>query len=53
MTERVGIKAMDIIISIGLGIVTIYVTHSFLIVDACLDLGGVIDEESAACLDSD
>jgi len=45
-------KPIDIIVSIGLGLISIYAAHSFLVVDACLDMGGAFDEKTRVCLDS-
>lgn len=45
-------KPIDIIVSIGLGLISIYAAHSFLVVDTCLDMGGAFDEKTGVCLDS-
>lgn len=45
------IKAIDIIGSILLGLLTIYLAHRFMVVDSCLDLGGEIESESSLCTD--
>lgn len=46
-----SVKAIDIILSISLGLLVIYVSHSFLVTDACLDMGGAIDSETGSCFD--
>lgn len=45
------VKPVDIFLSIGLGLLAIYAAHSFLVVDACLDMGGSIDEDTGSCVD--
>ena len=49
--ESSNIKALDIILSVGLGILAIYTAHSFLIIDICLDMGGSIDKTTGSCID--
>jgi len=44
-------KPIDIVISILLGLLAIYFAHGFLVIDACLDMGGSIESESGVCLD--
>ncbi len=34
-----------------MGFLAIFAIHSFLVVDACLDMGYVINKESSACVD--
>jgi hypothetical protein len=46
-----GIRATEIVLSVGFGLLAIHATHSLLIVDVCLDMSGAIDEETGACLD--
>lgn len=45
------VKPIDIFLSIGLGLLSIYAAHSFLVVDACLNMGGALDESAGSCLD--
>lgn len=46
-----SVKLMDIILSIALGFVAIYIVHGFIVTDACLDTGGFIEPESGLCND--
>jgi hypothetical protein len=48
-----NIKPIDIIGSILLGLLVIYLTHRFMVVDSCLDLGGAIEGESGMCIDAE
>ncbi|CED60564.1 putative uncharacterized protein [Moritella viscosa] len=44
-------RIIDIILSISLGLLVIYASHNFLIVDSCLDMGGAIDQKTGSCFD--
>jgi hypothetical protein len=46
------VKATDICLSIGLGLLAIYAAHDFFVVDACLDMGSAIDEATGSRLDN-
>ena len=46
-------KPFDILGSILLGLLAIYLVHRFMVVDSCLDLGGAIEGESGKCIDAD
>ena len=43
-------KPIDIVFSVGLGLLAIYAVHSFLLVDSCLDRGGAISQDSGECI---
>ena len=45
------IESLDIILGVGLGLLAIYITHDFLWVDRCLDMGGAIERETGVCID--
>jgi hypothetical protein len=47
------IKPLDIIGSILLGLLAIYLAHRFMVVDWCLDRGGAIDHEADVCIDAE
>ena len=46
-----SIKFTDIILGIALGLIAIYLTHDFIVADACLDMGGGIAPNSGFCID--
>jgi len=46
-------KPFDILGSILLGLLAIYLVHRFMVVDSCLDLGGAIERESGVCINAD
>jgi hypothetical protein len=51
LREIMRAKAIEIILSIALGLLAIYMVHCFLAVDTCLDMGGSIDSETGVCRD--
>ncbi len=44
-----SIKPIDIVLSIGLSLLAIFVVHRFFMIDSCLDMGGAIERFSMAC----
>ncbi len=46
-------RVLDLVIGVGLGMISVYAIHSFMVVYVCLEMGGTIDKEAGSCLDSD